>query len=506
MPEARDANADVIDLAARALRTPWSGILGARCPACFATPDVALESHPGHERPSCSETDRSEDRACAFCGWSTDLATQSGAQDPTQACLAAGTALRDEFIVGRTLGKGGFGITYLAWDARLRRRRAIKEFFPSGVALRGADGIAVEAAPERDELFRTGISEYLSEAQVLARFERHPCIVSPVSFFECNGTAYLVMEYLQGETLSSYVLRNGGRIAFEHARHFLYPILDALTAVHSNDMIHRDVTPDNIFLTVDGATKLIDFGAARQSLARADDGSRIVLRDRYAPPEQYRSSSPPGAWTDVYAFCATFYFAITGRPPPPALEREVNDELEEPSRLGVSIPAAAQSALLRGLSLHGWERPDLSELGLALLDHTPPAAADRPGRGPVGWTARSAADSGTWRNPGPWPNSRDEAREPSRDDPRRRPALEAIRIDPAPLAAMTVSSAHSPSLGRRIAACGAGVFVSVSVLGWVWLDAREESIADWANFLQLWIAREMGADLLRAPDSDPRTP
>jgi len=278
-------------------------------------------------------------------------------------------------MLGRALGQGGFGITYLAWDLRLGRKRAIKEYFPRGVARRADDAPDVAVDSTEQGQFRTGLQGYLDEARLLAQFERHASIVSPHTFFRANGTAYLVMEYLEGETLASYVQRQGGRIPYAHALHFIYPVIEALEAIHAANITHRDVTPDNVFLTVEGDTKLIDFGAARQQLAQARGGTDVILRECYAPPEQYAQSGRQGPWTDVYALCATFYYAITGQPPPPAMDRYENDEWQRPSELGVEIPSEAQEALQRGLALRTWERLELPELAAALRSEGPLAPA-----------------------------------------------------------------------------------------------------------------------------------
>ncbi len=299
---------------------------------------------------------------CDTCGW--DGVVDTG----LDGALPPGTILRDDYMVGRALGHGGFGITYLAWDLRLSRKRAIKEYFPRGVVARSTKSLQVSLRSGQGDLYKQGIQKYLEEARLLAEFETHPCIVSPLTFFKLNGTAYLVMEYLQGETFHSYVTRNGGRIPYADALHFLVPVIDALSAIHEKGITHRDVTPENVFLTVDGKTKLIDFGAARQQLASQRGQMTVIVRDRYAPPEQYSLSGRQGPWTDVYAFCATLYFAITGEPPAHATERFESDAIVPPSELGADIPEAAEAALMQGLSLRTSERLGLVDLGRMLTE------------------------------------------------------------------------------------------------------------------------------------------
>jgi serine/threonine protein kinase/TPR repeat protein len=275
--------------------------------------------------------------------------------------LALGALLRERYAIGRVLGRGGFGITYLAWDTRLRRRRAIKEYFPRGVVTREVTRSDVSVVSGQTMLYASGMEKYLEEARLLAQFEDHPCIVSPLDFFEENQTAYLVMEYLEGETLRSYVARSGGRISYETALHVLTPVIEALATVHRAGILHRDVSPDNIFLTVKGEAKLLDFGAARQRMADSSASMTVILREHYAPPEQYTKTGRQGSWTDVYAFAATFYMAITGHSPPPAPERLMQDRIEWPRRLGVSIPPLAEQALMQALAVRSEERPQRIE-------------------------------------------------------------------------------------------------------------------------------------------------
>src|SRR5262245_3419464 len=313
------------------------------CPSCFAPVSAG--------RLPCS--------ACGFHG-AEPQARKDGE-------LTLGAVLRERYAIGRVLGRGGFGITYLAYDTRLRRRRAIKEYFPRGVVTREMTRADVSVVSGQTVLYASGMEKYLEEARLLAQFEDHPCIVSPLDFFEENQTAYLVMEYLEGETLRSYVARNGGRISYETALHILAPVIEALATVHRAGILHRDVSPDNIFLTVKGEAKLLDFGAARQRLADSSGSMTVILREHYAPPEQYTKSGRQGSWTDVYAFAATFYMAITGHSPPPAPERLLQDRIEWPSRLGVAIPSLAEQALMGALAVRAEERPQrIEELALSL--------------------------------------------------------------------------------------------------------------------------------------------
>jgi len=342
------------------------------CASCFAqlqTPAASTAAqapqthHPGNASTSLdSDGGAGWAGPCPRCGWNAETGRVNEDE------LAPGTLLRSRYQVGRVLGRGGFGITYLGFDRRLRRRRAIKEYFPRGILTRAASGTRVTVFSSQKELYQRGMDAYLAEAQLLARFENHACIVSPLDFFEENGTAYLVMEHLDGETLRRYVERLGGRLPYEHVCYFLDPVLDALAAVHDAGITHRDVSPDNIFLTIESRSKLIDFGAARQGLAARSGGATVIVKDHYAPPEQYAREGKQGPWTDVYAAAATIYFALTGKTPPTGPERLLNDDLKPPSKLGIKLPRGVEATLMRCLALRPEARPQqITELRRALV-------------------------------------------------------------------------------------------------------------------------------------------
>ena len=197
---------------------------------------------------------------------------------------------------------------------------------------------------------------FLSEAKTLAEFIGNENIVRIHSYFEENGTAYFVMEYVEGKSFQTYLKECGGKIGWEEAGRILFPIMDALGAVHAKGIIHRDVTPDNIFLTEGGGVKLLDFGAARYSLGDRSRSLDVVLKHGYAPKEQYTRRGRQGAYTDVYSVAACFYFAVTGHKPPDSIERMDEDDLIPPSSLGVKVDEAREDALLKGLSVQAADR------------------------------------------------------------------------------------------------------------------------------------------------------
>jgi hypothetical protein len=334
-----------------------------RCPSCFAD---AARQRPG--------------APCPACGW------RPGVENGPPA-LPIGAELHDCYTIGRVLGQGGFGITYLARERNLAVRVAIKEFLPFEWAGRDGDGrrVAVREGEAR-ELFDWGRKRFLDEARAVARFDQHPAVVSVKGFFEANGTAYLVMEYIEGMTLKDHLAKRGGPLPYREALTLLDPIMDALDACHraAPPLLHRDIAPDNIYLTHDGRTKLIDFGAARQAVRNRTRLTSVFKRG-YAPLEQQLGDGEQGPWTDVYALAATLYHCLAGAPPPEVMARLQQAPLVPPSRRGADIPPRAERALLRALTLRPEQRTrDIPTLRRGLT-------ADLPARAPEpGWLGRNA--------------------------------------------------------------------------------------------------------------------
>ncbi|HHW97862.1 MAG TPA: SUMF1/EgtB/PvdO family nonheme iron enzyme [Oligoflexales bacterium] len=247
-------------------------------------------------------------------------------------CLPAGTLLDGKYSIGRVLGAGGFGITYLAVDENLGLRVAVKEYMPRSDAVRSSDGVSILPGTVDDQdSFEFGLQKFVEEARVLARISEkdNPRIVSIHGFFKANGTAYLVMRYLEGQTLSSLLKSKGGSLPENEAIVILTAMLDGLREIHSAGLIHRDIKPQNVFITNDGGIKLIDFGAARYAQGAQSRGLTQVFTPPYAPSEQYSLRGDQGPWTDIYAVGVTFYQMLTARLPDDALSR-----LRDPSFVG----------------------------------------------------------------------------------------------------------------------------------------------------------------------------
>ena len=300
--------------------------------------------------PGCF-VDKGNTDVCPNCGYDES-------ERRTPLVLPYRVVLNGQFIVGKVLGKpGGFGITYLGWDINLATLVAIKEYLPRDYAGRDADHASVMAHSREDaNLFRFGLEQFLNEARTLARFD-HPNVVRVRSFFEQHGTAYLVMDYLQGVNLSEYLTSKGGRLNEQQAGEIMLPILDGLQEVHAKGFLHRDIKPQNIYVTSTGRPILLDFGAARQAMGERSRSLSVVLTPGFSPYEQYHRRGEQGPWTDLYALAATYYYLLTGQAPPDAPERVATDELIPLRQLAPTVSTGLEAAIMQSLSLEAAGRP-----------------------------------------------------------------------------------------------------------------------------------------------------
>ena len=271
--------------------------------------------------------------------------------------LPAGTLIADRYEILEVIGQGGFGITYKAYDSVLDVPVAIKEYYPSGIASRYHEqSLDVQVGgSENKKLFEEGKKKFLEEARILARFSEDPNVVGVRNFFEDNQTVYIVMQYLQGESLKEYIEKNG-KISFDEAYRLLRPVMQSLGRIHAAGLIHRDISPSNLIRMRTGKVKLIDFGTAREYSTDGDKSLSIVLKPGYAPAEQYQTHGLQGPWTDVYALCASIYKLITEITPENSLNRMVNDEVRLPSECGAEISAAQEEVLMQGLAVRESDR------------------------------------------------------------------------------------------------------------------------------------------------------
>lgn len=267
--------------------------------------------------------------------------------------LEPGTILQDNYIIDTLLGEGGFGITYSGTRLADNSRVAIKEYFPAGLATRGSENGTFFVSHFQGELgisFDKGMTRFLKEAELLKDFNHLDSIVSVLDVFKTNGTAYIVMEYIEGITLKQYLEENGV-LSFSELLALCKPVISALIEVHKCGLIHRDISPDNLMIGLDNHLHLIDFGAAGSGNPNETKTMTVILKSGYAPPEQYLSDGKTGPWTDVYGLAATMYKMLTGVTPIESIRRIQNDTLEPVSISCTDILPWQESAILHGLAL-----------------------------------------------------------------------------------------------------------------------------------------------------------
>lgn len=271
--------------------------------------------------------------------------------------LKPGTLIHDRYRVDQVLGSGGFGVTYRVMDLKENRIAAMKEYMPLDAAYRPMGSQEVRPISEgkkgQYEKFR---QQFLDEAQTIYTFRGHPNIVEVRHLFYGNNTAYYVMEYIEGMDLGKFLRSQGGRISWAMLRPIVAQVVSALKQVHGSGMIHCDISPDNIFLMNAGQVKLLDFGAARNTLRGTAESSVIIAKVGFAPYEQMRGKNM-GPWTDIYALAVTIYHCITGRMPPRSEERIASDSTIWPSQMGIAVPSVQwENALKKAMSVRVEER------------------------------------------------------------------------------------------------------------------------------------------------------
>lgn len=298
----------------------------------------------------CMEEYEEDLTICPHCGY----AEGTGAAEVWH--MAPGSILGGKYIVGKALGSGGFGVTYIGYDAELERKVAIKEYLPGEFSTRipGQTKVTIYEGDGKEQ-FQSGIEKFQEEAKRLARFQNIPGVV-PIydSLFE-NDTAYIVMEYIDGETLKAKMEREG-RMSVESAMEIILPIAAALTEIHKEGIIHRDIAPDNIMVDKEGEPKLIDFGASRFATATHSMSLSVLIKEGYTPLEQYQSRGKQGPWTDVYALAAVLYTMLTGKAPQASMRRLEKDELKPPSKAGAKVGRNMDTAIMNALNLKAEER------------------------------------------------------------------------------------------------------------------------------------------------------
>lgn len=307
---------------------------------------------------------------CPYCGY------MRGEKQDDPRYLPIGSMLHERYIIGGVVGAGGFGITYKAWDTKHSICKAIKEYFQQGVVNRiPGDTEVFVSAPKRREEFEYGKQRLLEEARIVAKFQSSS-IVRVDDFFEENGTSYMVMEFLAYKTLEEYLIDRKKTLNEDEAVGIGVRLCEALEEIHHAGVIHRDISPDNIFVNDEGSVKIIDFGSAR--LSKEDTDSRlIVLKPGYAPPEQYEKIDPENdlqqAWTDIYALGATLYVAMTGKVPAESTDRKADfdahtDRVCYPREINQNIPDYLSNTIMTAMAINIHERfQDAAQMKRALL-------------------------------------------------------------------------------------------------------------------------------------------
>lgn len=286
---------------------------------------------------------------CPYCGYRPGLPPKAYYH------IMPGSLLHGRYEVGTVIGSGGFGITYHAWDTYQNMPVAVKEYYPKDTASRAEEAMDIcTCEAEKIHDYEEGVVRFLEEGRNLMFFNNTENIVHVYDFFEENNTAYIIMEFLRGESLSNYCIHSGGVIYEEDAIKILFSIIDCLHEIHRMGMIHRDVSPDNIFMCTNGSVKLIDFGAARKPLS--SNGISVLVKPNYAPPEQFDSNGSQGPWTDIYALGATMYRIVSGKMPPESVSRLLKDNMKKPSEINPKVSEAFSNIIMKCMGLRPEDR------------------------------------------------------------------------------------------------------------------------------------------------------
>ena len=299
---------------------------------------------------------------CPRCGYDPKTAKNA------EYALMPGTILAGKYLVGKVLGQGGFGITYIGWDIALERKVAIKEYYPSGQVSRspGTRNLTWYTTEAAEQARRDGMQMFLKEARKMSRADGIPGVVRVVDLFQENGTAYIVMEFIEGVTLKAK-LQQTGPLPWEQVRELFLSIIQTMAQVHKAGLVHRDLSPDNIMLLPNGGVKILDLGAAKDLSINSGASSMQVAKSGFSPLEQYTQRGGSGPWTDVYSMAATIYYTLTGKLPPNAIDRMETDTLSWDFTELNQLPAPAQEALQKAMAVIAKDRlQTMDELGAGL--------------------------------------------------------------------------------------------------------------------------------------------
>ncbi|MDO5574486.1 MAG: protein kinase [bacterium] len=310
--------------------------------------------NPNKLCPGCMTELKDGIKYCPHCGYDIYHIEVS------PRCLPPYTILAGKYLIGKVLGEGGFGITYIGWDLNLEMKVAIKEYFPTGLATRDTthtDMTQLQILPGNAKTYYDkGLSKYTEEAKLLSRFSQEEGIVSVKDYIYENGTAYIVMEYIEGRSLKEEMAIIKKPYTEQQMFLRIMPILHSLERVHATGVLHRDISPDNIMVTMSGQVRLIDFGSARVATGDDNKSLTIMLKHGYAPEEQYRTKGNQGPWTDIYSLCATMYRMLTGVVPDNAMDRLYRDTLKPIYQFQNNCSPEVAAVIMKGLSVRAADR------------------------------------------------------------------------------------------------------------------------------------------------------
>ena len=312
-----------------------------------------------------------ENGICTYCHKSVH---ESAAKRPA-VCLPERYLLASRYYVGKVIGNGGFGITYLTWDCMQQKRVIVKELFPRLDVQRAGTGSLVKAVKGQEEYFEKLKQRFREEATILASFRKEPAVVDVYQLLEENNTVYYSMEYLSGIDLRTYMEQNG-KVNWTQLSEYVRKLLYILKILHGQGLIHRDISPDNIFLTSTTEAKLIDFGSVR--CYNNGQGLTTILKQAYAPIEQYFSNGNQGPWTDIYSLSVTIYHVLSGQRPPKAPDRIKRDGAIFIGELCPDLTGHVARAIMKGISVRGEDRFQSTEALAAELFPKEQTSGPRP--------------------------------------------------------------------------------------------------------------------------------
>lgn len=296
---------------------------------------------------NCMKVYEGNPEVCPYCGY------RHGTPPKAAYHITPGKLLHERYEMGTVIGAGGFGITYHAWDTYQNIPVAIKEYYPVGTAQRADNTLSIRTCEQdKEKDYEKAIESFLNEGRSLMEFNNEPGIVHVHDFFEENNTAYIIMEYLEGNNLSEFLKQHDNYVPEDFALKVMMSLIRALEAIHSKGMIHRDISLDNIFVCKDSIIKLIDFGAAKSTAFASGKSISVVVKPNYAPPEQFNSRGSLGPWSDIYALGATMYRLVTGTMPVEAISRLMGEELVPPVRLKNGVNPVLSDVIMKCMDLN----------------------------------------------------------------------------------------------------------------------------------------------------------